>query len=237
MPDRLSCPALSRRLSRLRIALAVAVLLSLLVGTCLFVLPRTLLAHTGKTGNSSPRTFTAPEAVPNRLRIPTIGLDARVESVGVTAQGTMGVPTDPQDVGWYAPGVRPGESGDAVMDGFLEWSSGPAAFANLPRLRAGDEVDVDLSDGHQLTFRVYRLARFPFNASLPGLFERSGTPRLSLVTSSSRWNGTSYEDRVEVDAQLASTVGPTSRPASATPRPAPSSSTAPSNDRSPERSR
>src|SRR5579875_2441204 len=204
MPDRLSCPALSRRLSRLRIALAVAVLLSLLVGTCLFVLPRTLLAHTGKTGNSSPRTFTAPEAVPNRLRIPTIGLDARVESVGVTAQGTMGVPTDPQDVGWYAPGVRPGESGDAV--------------------------DVDLSDGHQLTFRVYRLARFPFNASLPGLFERSGTPRLSLVTSSSRWNGTSYEDRVEVDAQLASTVGPTSRPASATPRPAPSSSTAPSND-------
>jgi hypothetical protein len=228
MSDRPSQPARRRRIPRLWIALVVPTALVFVVAMYLLVLPRTLFVHIGQTGGSSSMT-SVPAAVPVRLRIPAIGLDARVESVGATAQGTMGVPMDPQDVGWYAPGVRPGEPGDAVMDGFLEWSSGSAAFANLPRLRSGDEVDVDLSDGNRLTFRVYRLARFPFNASLPGLFERTGASRLSLVTSSSRWNGSTYEDRVEVDARLVSTGGSTAVPAVATPRSVSSSSAAPSN--------
>jgi hypothetical protein len=222
----------SRPGRRLRLAgrwIALFVLLALVAGAALILLPRAPFTHRGPTGGPPPVAATM--AVPERLQIPAIGLDARVESVGVTTQGTMGVPTDPGDVGWYAPGVRPGESGDAVMDGFTEWTSGPAAFAGLSRLRVGDEVDVHLSDGRRLTFRVYRLARFPFNQSLPGLFERGGAPRLSLVTSSSRWNGTGYEDRVEVDARLASVTGASPLPSTTGSRPAPAPQPAPSGGR------
>ncbi|HZV50459.1 MAG TPA: class F sortase [Candidatus Dormibacteraeota bacterium] len=229
MPDRRSRSGGRIRARGLWIALPLA--LVFVAGACLVLLPGTVLTRGRPATGPSPAVAAAPVGVPDRLRIPAIGLDARVESVGVTAQGTMGVPTDPRDVGWYAPGVRPGEPGDAVMDGFMEWSSGPAAFADLSRLRAGDEVDVDLSDERRLIFRVDRLARFPFNQSLPGLFERGGSPRLSLVTSSSRWNGTGYEDRVEVDARLVSTTRTTPTPAPTTPGPAPSGSRPPARSR------
>src|SRR5665647_1830768 len=54
--------------------------------------------------------------VPVRLKIPTINVDATVESVGLTPDGDMDLPKDPDDVAWYEL-ARPGEDGSAVMAG------------------------------------------------------------------------------------------------------------------------
>ncbi len=140
---------------------------------------------------------------PARLRIPAIGVDAAVESVGVTPQGNMDVPRDVDDVGWYAAGVRPGQPGDAVIDGHLDWYTGPAVFARLGRLRAGDAIEVEMGGGAVLRFRVYRLAVYA-NGRPPGdLFSRVGPPRLTLITCAGTWNGRSYTERLVVDAALA----------------------------------
>jgi sortase (surface protein transpeptidase) len=145
-------------------------------------------------------TSTAPE----RLKIPALGVDARIEYVGLTPEGNMDVPRDVRDVGWYAPGVRPGQPGDAVIAGHLDWSSGPAVFWRLSWLRAGDIVDVLYADGTNLTFRVQRLASYAYDQPPPDLFSPDGPTRLSLITCAGSWDGQTYRQRLVVDAVLSS---------------------------------
>jgi len=143
----------------------------------------------------------AAPAQPARLQLPNIGVDAPVEAVGATPQNTMDVPRNVQDVGWYAPGVRPGQPGDAVIDGHLDWYTGPAVFVNLARLQVGDRVVIVLSDGSALAFRVTRLASYPVDRPPADLFSRDGPPRLSLITCSGAWDGHEYQRRLVVDAE------------------------------------
>src|SRR5579875_2846288 len=67
-------------------------------------------------------TITSPTPSPSRmipstLEIPKIGVDATVAQVTVTSTNAMGVPKKAMDVGWYSPGVAPGQNGDAVIEG------------------------------------------------------------------------------------------------------------------------
>jgi len=144
----------------------------------------------------------AAASAPDRLRMPTIGVDAHVEVVGTAASGTMDVPRDARDLGWYSPGVRPGQPGDAVIDGHPDWYGSPAVFADLGRLKVGDPVIVVYPDGTAVTFRVVRLASYPFDQAVPGLFSREGPARLTLVTGSGAWDGRA-DQRLVVDAEPA----------------------------------
>src|SRR5439155_1058996 len=55
--------------------------------------------------------------VPYRIRIPALGIDTVVESVGVTARGLMDVPGNIWDAGWLQSGAKPGALGQAIIDG------------------------------------------------------------------------------------------------------------------------
>lgn len=147
----------------------------------------------------------APVAAPVRLTIPAIGVDAPVEQVGTDAQGRMAVPSEPDHVAWYSPGVAPGDVGDAVIDGHLDWTSGPAVFARLGQLRSGDRVVVTRADQSQAVFVVDSTATYAFDARVQDLFTRTGVPSLSLLTCSGPWDrqrGT-YLTRLAVHATLA----------------------------------
>src|SRR3990167_10137466 len=54
---------------------------------------------------------------PARLKIPSLGVNAAVETVGIKADGTMGTPKNFDNVGWYSPGSKPGEEGPAGVFG------------------------------------------------------------------------------------------------------------------------
>src|SRR5918997_6984048 len=73
----------------------------------------------------STRTYDA-VAVPVRLRIPAVGIDTALQSLGRNADGTVAVPTDPEVAGWYAEGPRPGQQGPAVILGHVDSTDGPA---------------------------------------------------------------------------------------------------------------
>jgi hypothetical protein len=90
-----------------------------------------------------------PVAVPVRLRIPSIGVDARIIPVGVTPSGEMQSPPDAWTVGWYADGYKPSEPGNAVIAGHVDYVNvGAAVFWNLRRLAPGDQVVViDADEG------------------------------------------------------------------------------------------
>ena len=80
--------------------------------------------------------------VPYRIRIPALGIDTVVESVGVTASGLMDVPSNIWDAGWLETGAKPGAAGQAIIDGHLDSVRGSAVFSDLRRLQAGDRVYV-----------------------------------------------------------------------------------------------
>lgn len=120
---------------------------------------------------------------PLRLRIPAIGVDTRIESVGLAANGGMGIPSTPFVVAWYSPGPRPGEPGNAVIDGHLDHPGGPGVFWSLGDLKPGDKVLVETAPGKWKTFVVSYSAEYPYDQSpIDLIFGPSLTANLNLIT-------------------------------------------------------
>jgi sortase (surface protein transpeptidase) len=111
-----------------------------------------------------PATGEAGAPAPTRLRIPAIGVDAAVGRLGLNGDGTIQVPSDPGQTGWYANGPAPGAQGPAVIVGHVDWYTGPAVFARLSALRPGENVVVARADGSAVTFTVRRVATFSVDA-------------------------------------------------------------------------
>jgi LPXTG-site transpeptidase (sortase) family protein len=166
------------------------------------------------TDGAPPATFAAGPlrgplvhvAAPERITIPAIGAAAPVVPVGLESDGTMEIPRDVATVGWFEPGVRPGEDGSAVLSGHVDSrTQGRGAFFDLEDLDVGDEVIVE--GGQQVrTWRVVARQRFPKD-ELPvdDLFTRSGAPRLVLITCGGAFDAgaRSYSDNVVVVAEPA----------------------------------
>ena len=88
-------------------------------------------------------TALAPAALPVRLVIPKIGIDAPVTVKGLDPSGAMQNPNGPEDVAWYDFTARPGQGGNTVFSGHLDYHDyGPAVFARLWEMTAGDLVEV-----------------------------------------------------------------------------------------------
>ena len=63
--------------------------------------------------------------LPLNLSIPKIRLNVSLEHIGLTTQGEMAVPDGIGNAGWYNLGPRPGEKGNAVIDGhYGVWKNG-----------------------------------------------------------------------------------------------------------------
>jgi sortase (surface protein transpeptidase) len=142
-------------------------------------------------------------AVPSRIRIPSLGVDAAVVPVGLEDDGTMEIPHDVRTVGWFEPGIRPGEDGSAVLSGHVDSrTQGAGAFFELRSLDVDDEVVVTAGSTEQ-RWRVVARDRYGKD-ELPvdALFARDGDPRLVLITCGGEFDATSrsYADNVVVVA-------------------------------------
>jgi sortase (surface protein transpeptidase) len=147
----------------------------------------------------------APAAVPERLRIAEIDVEAPIVTVGVEDDGEMEVPEDVGDVGWYRHGPAPGEPGAAVIAGHVDSrEQGRGAFFDLRRVDVGARVEVTDSAGDVQRFEV--VARRTYDkASLPAdaLFSRTGPSQLVLVTCGGDFDrdAGSYRENVVIYAQ------------------------------------
>jgi LPXTG-site transpeptidase (sortase) family protein len=154
------------------------------------------------------KAIVAPAAVPTRLLVPSIKVDAPVEPVGLDAQGRMNTPSMASNVAWYRLGSSPGDVGDAVMAGHLDWTSGPAVFWSLGKVRKGDEITVVRADGSRVKFVADATRTVPYDSSTDSLFTRDGAPSLTLITCAGAWDrqrGT-YLQRLVVHATLVPSV-------------------------------
>lgn len=119
--------------------------------------------------------------VPTSVRIPALGLDSAILSVGVDDAGDFDVPR--ADVGWYRYGVSPGEQGSAVIAAHVDQEGIPGAFFSLSRLLDGDLIEVGMANGEVFTFEVFDQILLD-KVTLPGeeLFRRDGPSVLRLIT-------------------------------------------------------
>ncbi|MET7752962.1 class F sortase [Micromonospora sp. NPDC005367] len=132
----------------------------------------------GGCGSAPP----APSGTPTRVRVPRIGVDSPLTVLGLDRDRALVPPADFDVAGWYGDGPAPGDPGPAVLAGHLDSRRGPAVFARLDELRAGDTVEVRRG-GQWLPFRVTgsqrtRKDRFPTAA----VYGPTPGPELRLIT-------------------------------------------------------
>jgi LPXTG-site transpeptidase (sortase) family protein len=137
---------------------------------------------------------------PVALHVPTLGVHVPVLSI-TTEAGALVPPDDPQTLGWWSEGARPGARfGSALITGHTV-SSGGGAFDHLATLEAGDPVAVQTRQGliryAVSAVTVYRKATLARHASR--IFDQSVPGRLVLVTCDD-WNGEIYLSNAVVRA-------------------------------------
>lgn len=161
---------------------------------------------------STPRgTFTKvpdplPYAMVDRVRIPSIRVDAPAMPVGLDAQGWVDAPParDANLAGWFTGAVSPGEQGTAVVVGHVDNDQGPAVFYGLGALKKGAKVEIRRADRKTAVFEIYGIEVFEKN-NFPGdrVYGNSGVPELRVITCGggfSKQNG--YDGNVVVFARL-----------------------------------
>jgi sortase A len=153
-----------------------------------------------------------PVMQPVRMRIPRIKVDARIINVGVNALGEMDTPHDAWSIGWFAPGYKPGEPGNAVVAGHVDYINiGPAVFYNLKLLEAGDRVTVVGEDQYEYEFQVTEVQRYtPYNAPIERIFGPNPNRGLVLITCGGTFNTRTrdYDQRIVVYTEAVADVPP-----------------------------
>jgi sortase (surface protein transpeptidase) len=153
--------------------------------------------HTATTAAQAP--------APVRVRIPAIDVRSALQPLHLEAGNVLQTPTKFPVAGWYADGVRPGDTGPAIIVGHVDSTAGPAVFFRLKQLHPGDAVYVDRADGSTVRFAVagtheYPKRTFPTEA----VYGPAPVPTLRLVTCTGDFDAAkrSYVDNLVVTAYL-----------------------------------
>lgn len=141
-----------------------------------------------------------PPGTPRRVLIPSLDVRAQVDAIKAVDR-TIVPPADPQRLGWWRGGARPGDPGTAVITGHTVHTGG-GALDDLEDLEPGDEVIV--ADGRtQVSYDVTSVRIYSTDEVARQhrrLFRQGGAPRLMLVTCED-WDGETYLSSVVVMAE------------------------------------
>lgn len=151
------------------------------------------------------RTFAEDPGSPRHISIPAISVDHPVINVGLLSNGSMEIPHDVDELGWYEPGIKPGELGSAVIAGHVDSASqGRGAFFDLRLLETGDNIEITDDESVVREWVVTDIARFDKNEiPMDDIFRWEGESEdLVLVTCGGEFDRTrrSYNDNIVVYA-------------------------------------
>lgn len=149
----------------------------------------------------------ASEVRPAKVSIPALKVESNVIDLGLQPDGTMQVPPDAKDTGWYTNSPAPGHPGPSVLAAHVNWKGEDGPFAHLDKLKAGDTVIVEDVSGAQVAFAVSKVERYPKSAfPTDVIYGDTPNPQLRLVTCGGAFDAAahSYKDNIVVFADLAS---------------------------------
>ncbi|MGA2286184.1 MAG: class F sortase [Dehalococcoidia bacterium] len=161
---------------------------------------------TASSPTPAPQPPQAPvkQALPVRVVIPSIGVDAPVSVKTIEPNGTMQPPNGPEDVAWYDFSARPGSGGNAVFSAHVDYHDyGPAVFARLRELKKGDAVEVRLDDGSVRDYEVVLSVTYPAaTAPFQEIVGATSSEMVTLITCAGSFDEASrqYNHRLVVRA-------------------------------------
>lgn len=98
---------------------------------------------------------TAPADEPRYLYLPSINVKARVDHVGINSSGNIDSPKNANDAAWYDGSAKPTQDGQVFINGHKSYSSSyNAAFDNLDKLKAGEQIAIETGNGERITYKV-----------------------------------------------------------------------------------
>jgi LPXTG-site transpeptidase (sortase) family protein len=118
---------------------------------------------------------------PKYLKIPSIGVDARVLQVGILSSGALGTPDNVFNTAWYTGSAQPGQPGATLIDGHVSSWTSHGVFYNLHNLKAGDMIQIVKGDNSVVNYQVVKTQIYnaqnvnmqaaitPINPSVSGL--------------------------------------------------------------------
>ena len=126
-----------------------------------------------------------PVSAPVRLQVGALGIDMPIESVGVADDSALALPANPAVAAWYRYGSGPDSaSGATVVAAHVDslvYDLGP--FAELAHAPAGTEIVLSTADGGSHRYTVAAIDTvLKTSVSWASVFDRSGDPRLTMVT-------------------------------------------------------
>ena len=148
---------------------------------------------------------------PQRLRVPSIGLDAPIVPIGLDPTGALAVPEKVDVAGWWSGGPIPGEAGPTVVVGHYDSKTAAGVFEHLPEVGVGNVITVERSDGWKYRYRVTSSERIAKSAFPTGrVYGATAATALRLVTCGGRFDRSTghYVDNVIVYAEYVSSTGP-----------------------------
>ncbi|MGH3695407.1 MAG: class F sortase [Pseudonocardiaceae bacterium] len=154
------------------------------------------------------KSVTGPPAVdPAGVDIPKISARSTLIPLGLDDRGALQVPdvNRPEQAGWYSLGVKPGETGPAVIVGHVDGGGRAGIFYRLKELSIGDEINVGLVDGRMLKFEVSSVEKvLKNNFPTSRIYGDVDHPALRLVTCGGQFDRTrrSYLSNVIVYADI-----------------------------------
>jgi sortase (surface protein transpeptidase) len=140
---------------------------------------------------------------PVRIEITQIHVNAPVQELGLTTTGTLAVPTQTNQAGWYTGSAVPGQLGPSVIAGHLDTTTGPAVFYDLRELKSGDEITIVLSSGTTVDYHVTGMMSDPkLQFPTAQVYGPSPDGELRLITCSGSLVDGSYLDNLIIFARL-----------------------------------
>ena len=144
-------------------------------------------------------------ALPERIVIPSIGVDAPVNVKSMGPDGMMEPPNGPEDAAWYDFTARPGSGGNAVFSAHVDYHDyGPAVFAKLKDLKKGDVIEVRLVDATTLRYQVVVSVTYPAaDAPFEDIVGPTSRETVTLITCTGSFDAASrqYSHRLVVRAE------------------------------------
>jgi hypothetical protein len=139
---------------------------------------------------------------PNSIDIPKLSAKAPIVKVG-TQNRELDIPLDPNTVGWWDGGARPGaHKGTAILAGHINYAGVTGVLSRIGTLNPGDTVYVNGVHNKKkmrLTFhitgvRTYKKTVLPYKQ----IFDQKSVGRLAIVTCGGPFDSSTgnYEDNI-----------------------------------------
>jgi len=146
--------------------------------------------------------------LPRYLKIPKLGINARIKHTGIDRSGAVDSPKNINDISWYNESARPGNAiGSSLLMGHVSGWTSAGIFKKLDQLNPGDRFEIEKGSGEKLAYEVTKGERIPLSqvdmTKILGT-EVAGEHDMKLMTCSGKYNKETkqFEERYVVYAKI-----------------------------------